>query len=126
MSKILPVILLVGGLYYFSTTVSGESPDYDDDSDDENGNGNGGGGDDDVISPIPGCPPVGGHKVWVKEQGHLLQVGTSDALNDIHIYDVTTNQENYYPGTQVDITWAAKVRNKSKSRNTRKIEKYIS
>ena len=134
MSKILPVILLVGGLYYFSTTVSGESPvqgcmdetatNYDPDAteDDssckyENGNGNGGGGDDDdVISPIPGCPPVGGNKVWVKEQGHLLKVGTSDALNDIHIYDVTTNQENYYPGTQVDIEWAAKVKNKSKTR----------
>ena len=115
MSKILPVILLVGGLYYFSTTASGESPDNGDDSDDGNDNGNGN-GNDDVISPIPGCPPVGGHKVWVKEQGHLLQVATSDALNDIHIYDVTTNQENYYPGTQVDITWAAKVKNKSKSR----------
>jgi len=134
MSKILPVILLVGGLYYFSTTASGESPvqgcmdetatNYDPDAteDDssckyENGNGNGGGGDDDdVISPIPGCPPVGGNKIWVKEQNPSIHLGTSDALNDIHIYEVTTNQENYYPGTQVDITWEAKVKNKSKSR----------
>ena len=61
MSKILPVILLVGGLYYFSTTASGESPDNGDDSDDGNDNGNGN-GNDDVISPIPGCPPVGGIK----------------------------------------------------------------
>ena len=113
MSKILPVILLVGGLYYFSTTVSGESPDYDDDSGDGNGNDN---GNDDFISPIPGCPPVGENKIWIDKQAPVVKIGTSDALNDIHIYDVTTNQENYYPGTQVDIAWAAKVKNKSKTR----------
>ena len=117
MSKILPVILLVGGLYYFSTTVSGESPDYDDDSGDGNGNDNGNGnGNDDVISPIPGCPPVGENKIWIDKQAPVVKIGTSDALNDIHIYDVTTNQENYYPGTQVDIAWAAKVKNKSMTR----------
>jgi hypothetical protein len=113
MSKILPVILLVGGLYYFSTTVSGESSD--DDSDDGNGNENPP-GTDPPITPIPGCPPIGENKIWVEEQKPLIHMGTSDALNDIHIYEVTTNQENYYPGTQVDITWEAKVKNKSKSR----------
>lgn len=134
MSKILPVILLVGGLYYFSTTVSGESNEvqgcmdetatnYDPEAteddgsceyggdDDGNGNGN-----DDVISPIPGCPPVGGNTMWTKTHTPLMRMGTSDALNDIHIYKVTTNQKNYYPGTQVDITWEAKVKNQSKSR----------
>lgn len=115
MSKILPVILLVGGLYYFSTTASGESPDNGDDSGDGNGNDNGN-GNDDVISPIPGCPPVGENKIWIDKQTPVVKIGTSDALNDIHIYDVTTNQENYYPGTQVDIAWAAKVKNKSKTR----------
>jgi len=131
MSKILPVILLVGGLYYFSTTASAEEGDdvvgcmdatacnYDSTATVDSGDckyGDACDDDDDVISPIPGCPPVGGNKVWVKEQNPLIHMGTRDTLNDIHIYDVTTNQENYYPGTQVDITWAAKVRNKSKNR----------
>lgn len=131
MSKILPVILLVGGLYYFSTTASAEEGDdvvgcmdatacnYDSTATVDSGDckyGDACDDDDDVISPIEGCPPVGGNKIWIDKQAPVVKIGTSDALNDIHIYDVTTNQENYYPGTQVDIRWAAKVKNKSKNR----------
>lgn len=117
MSKILPVILLVGGLYYFSTTASGESPDNGDDSDDGNDNGNGN-GNDDVISPIPGCPPVGGNTIWGAKHkpSQRSSTGISNTIDNIHIQNLTTNQKNYYPGNQVDITWEAKVENRSMTR----------
>ena len=137
MSKILPVILLVGGLYYFSTTASGESPvegcmadtaeNYNPDAtvDDGscnggtngNGNGNGNGGDDEEITPLPGCPPLGERKEWSSIKiSPYYHYRNKDSLNGIRISEVATNQNNYYPGTQVDITWEAEVKNKSKSR----------
>ncbi len=124
MSKILPVILLVGGLYYFSTTASGESPDNGDDSDDGNGNdngndnGNGNGNGNDPIDPIPGCPPVGGNTIWGGKHKpyERSSSGISNTIDNIHIKEVTTNHKNYYPGNQVDITWEAKVENRSGTR----------
>ena len=120
MSKLLPVILLVGGIYYFSTTVSGEPiEDYtngDEDGDDfDNGNGNG--DDDEEIIPLPGCPPLGDRKEWsIGGISPSYHYQNGDFLNDIKIYEVATNQINYYPGTQVDVTWEAAVKNKSKTR----------
>jgi hypothetical protein len=134
MSKILPVILLVGGLYYFSTTVSGESPvqgcmdetatNYDPDATEDdssckygNGNENPPGTDPpDVIDPLPGCPPVGGNTIWGGKHRSYDRTTGSNALDNIHIQEVTTNQKNYYPGNQVDITWEAKVENRSATR----------
>lgn len=118
MSKLLPVILLVGGIYYFSTTVSGEPiEDYtngDEDGDDfDNGTGNG----DDEITPLPGCPPVGDRKEWsIGKISPSYHRQIQRYLNSIQISEVATNQINYYPGTQVDITWEAEVRNKSMTR----------
>lgn len=138
MSKILPVILLVGGLYYFSTTASGESPvegcmddtaeNYNPDAtvDDGscnggtngNGNGNGNGGDDEEITPLPGCPPLGERKEWSigKISPSYHRKISTRRLDGIQISEVATNQINYYPGTQVDITWEAEVKNKSMTR----------
>ena len=124
MSKLLPVILLVGGIYYFSTTVSGEPiEDYTngdedgDDFDNGTGNGNGNGDDDEEITPLPGCPPLGERKEWSSiKSSPYYHYRNKDYLNGIRISEVATNQNNYYPGTQVDITWEAEVKNKSKTR----------